>query len=277
MSWALRYCRRVAGGLALLAFSGAANAECRLQPGGTHVVTKVVDGETLVLDDGGEVRLIGALAPRARDADAAEGAWAAEEAARTALSSLVLGRTVLLRYGGERRDRHDRMLAQVFTPGDAGGETWVQAAMLRGGHARAYAIQGNRACADELIEAEAVARRDGVGLWAVPTYRVRKAALPREIGSSAGRFRVFTGTVRHVSGRRDGYRIWIDGNGRRGGLTVSIRSNDRELIGSLGGDLKALAGRGVEVRGWIDQRQGPAAGPEIDLSTAGMIRLLPAP
>ncbi len=47
---------------------------CTLEPGPVRTVTRIVDGETLVLDDGKVVRLIGALAPRARDAGAAPGA-----------------------------------------------------------------------------------------------------------------------------------------------------------------------------------------------------------
>ncbi len=267
----------LAGLTAAVAIAGSASAECRLQPGGSHVVTKVIDAETIGLDDGSEVRLIGALAPRARDGEAAEGAWAAEKAARAELSGLVAGKTVRLKYGGERRDRHDRLLAHVFVQGIEGLETWVQVAMLTAGHARAYAIQGNRACAAELLEAEAAARREGQGLWSVPTYRVRVSKFPRDLGAMAGSFRIVTGTVRHVSSRREGYRIWLDAEGRRGELTVAVRSNDRDLIGALGGDPKALVGRGIEVRGWIDRRGGAAAGPEIDVSTAGMIRVADAP
>ena len=261
----------------LATFAGVAFAECRLQPGNTHVVTKVIDAETIGLDDGSEVRLIGALAPRARDGDAAEGGWAAEEAARAALSALVSGKSVRLKFGGDRKDRHDRWLAHVFVQSADAQESWVQAAQLAAGHAQAYAIQGNRACAAELLDAEAAARREGRGLWSVPTYRVRDAKFPRDLGAMAGSFRIVTGTVRHVSSRREGYRIWLDAEGRRGELTVAVRSNDRDLISALGGDLKALVGRTIEVRGWIDRRGGAMAGPEIDVSTAGMIRVADAP
>lgn len=267
----------LAGLTAAVTIAGLASAECRLQHGGAHVVTKVIDTETLALDDGSEVRLIGALGPRARDGDAAEGGWAAEDAARAALARLVGGKSVRLKFGGDRRDRHDRLLAHVFVQGDEGQETWVQVAMLTAGHARAYAIQGNHACEAELLDAEAAARREGRGLWSVPTYRLRNAKYPREFGAMAGSFRIVTGTVRHVSNRREGYRIWFDAEGRRGELTVAVRSNDRDLIGALGGDLKALVGRKIEVRGWVDRRAGAAAGPEIDVSTAGMIRVADAP
>jgi hypothetical protein len=50
---------------------------------------------------------------------------------------------------------------------------------------------------------------------------------------------------------------------------------DRDTAGRLGGDLKPLAERQVEVRGWLVQRA--FAGPEIDLSMAGHVRLLDGP
>ena len=39
-----------------------------LEPGPARTVTRIIDGETAALDDGTELRLIGALAPRAIDA-----------------------------------------------------------------------------------------------------------------------------------------------------------------------------------------------------------------
>lgn len=272
-----------AGAMLLVASATAARAECRLERGREHVVTKVIDGETLRLDDASEVRLIGALAPRAGDAgvDGDEtaggdvGRWPAEEAAVKALEALVAGRPVQLKFGGERRDRHDRWLAQVFVKNANETETWVQTEMLRQGHARAYAMQGNRACEAELIAAEAHARGEALGIWTIPTYRVRDSIYPRDLGRSPGSFRVITGTVRFVSNRREGYRLWLDGEGRRGEVTVAIRSSDRDVIGALGGDPKTLLRRRVEVRGWMDQRRGTSAGPEIDVSTAGIVRLRP--
>jgi hypothetical protein len=49
-----------------------------LLPGATHTVTRVIDGETVALDDGSQLRLVGALAPRAIDVGAESGAWPLE-------------------------------------------------------------------------------------------------------------------------------------------------------------------------------------------------------
>ncbi len=48
----------------LMATASMASDSCAPEAGSTHGVIQVIDGETLVLDDGQEVRLIGALAPK---------------------------------------------------------------------------------------------------------------------------------------------------------------------------------------------------------------------
>lgn len=262
--------------LALLALAAGmatpARAECRLESGPQRSVASVIDGETFVLDDGSEVRLIGALAPRASDIGAAAGTWPAETAAREALAVLVLSKSVILGFGGERRDRHGRWLAQVFV-GEPGHEVWVQGRMLAEGAARSYAIGGNRACAAELLAHEAQARERAVGLWSEAAYAVRADRALRELVPLAGTFQIVEGRITRVIDGRGEVRI-LFGDGARRGLSVTIRRGDRDLIGELGGNPRALEGRRVEVRGWLEQR-GPASDAlVIDVSTAGQLRLL---
>ena len=80
-----------AAGVAGFALTAAAEdlktiAPCTLEPGPVRTVARVLDGETLILDDGKAVRLIGALAPRAHDAGAAAGAWPPEIETPTAVA-----------------------------------------------------------------------------------------------------------------------------------------------------------------------------------------------
>lgn len=80
------------------------------------VVTEVVDGDTLVVDGVGTVRVIGIDTPE-------RGHCGFDEATQ-AMASLVLGRTVLLVPGAQdQRDRYDRLLRYVEVEGqDAGLE-----------------------------------------------------------------------------------------------------------------------------------------------------------
>src|SRR4051794_36611652 len=52
---------------------------CTLQAGPLRSVVRVLDAETVLLDDNEEVRLIGALAPRSPDANPGAQAWPPEE------------------------------------------------------------------------------------------------------------------------------------------------------------------------------------------------------
>jgi micrococcal nuclease len=266
----------VAAGL-LLAPAGAAAeppiACAGLEPGPARTVTRVLDGETVVLDDGRLLRLIGALAPRAIDADADPGAWPLEAAAAGALRILVLGKSIELGFAGERSDRYGRVLAQAVLIEPAAGEKgqrWVQAAMLTQGLARSYALAGSRACSAELVAAERGAREARRGLWAEAAYQVRRADKPAELIRNRASFQLVEGTIAGVAQVRDTIYLNFDRNWRQG-FSVSLRRDDSGLLGAHASSPKGLEGRTVRVRGWIEQRD---AAPVIDLSSGGQIEVV---
>ena len=85
-------------------------------------VSKVLDGDSFVLDSGLEVCLAAVEAPRVRPGDI----WGPR--ATQDLERLILGKKVELRYDGLRRDRRGRAIAHVFVPQGLGKEAvWVQA------------------------------------------------------------------------------------------------------------------------------------------------------
>lgn len=243
-----------------------------LERGPARTVSRIIDGETLALDDGSEVRLVGALAPRALDAGAAEGAWPIEQAAREALGALVLGKTIELAFAGERIDRYGRQQAHVFVI-DGERRIWVQGHLLEQGMARAYLVGGNRACARQLLAAESTAREAGRGLWAYAAYSFRQADQVEELLRLRTTFQVIEGRILRVAQVRGTIYLNFDRNWRRG-FSVSLRRDDvATLLGEHARDAKALEGRRVRVRGWVEQRGG---GPSIDLSSGGHLEVLPA-
>jgi micrococcal nuclease len=245
-------------------------ADCRLIRGPDKTVARVLDSETLILDDGSRLRLSGALAPRAADVGAPSGQWASEQAAHAALETLTAGQSVSLHYDTTRQDRHGQWLAQVYV----GSDTWVQGALLRAGHARVDATRGQRACIDALVGQEAIARAATAGLWAEAAYRVRDARVARDIAAYRGTYQIVTGRVHTVERARDKTRL-ILGPDRRRDVSLSILSTDREVIGRLGGDLQLLKGRLIEGRGWIGQRLGGFAAPDIDVTLTGHVLVHP--
>ena len=267
----------------IVAIGMPALAECRLEAGPRRTVTRAIDGETLLLDDGSEVRLAGAIAPRGYDVALEEDAWPSAAAATEALARFTVGRNVALGYSGSaKRDRLNRHVAQVFVI-ENDREIWVQGRLLSEGHARASQQKDQRGCASELLEHEAVARAAGRGVWAIDAYRTRPALRTRDLERMAGKFVVLSGRVQWVAPGREAIALgFTTSHGRswsqQRGVVVMIEARDRELLGTLGGDAKAVQGRQVEVRGWLEQRLGRPAGTYVmDVSLAGMIRVLDWP
>ncbi len=248
---------RLAGGAILFALlaAPAAAEPCPLAPGSSHAVVRALDSETLLLDDGQEVRLIGALAPKpdVLRADAAD--WPATREALEALQQLVHDRTVTLRFEGRRRDRYGRALAQVFVSGD-GGDFWLQERLLLEGHARAYTLPGNTACLTALLEAEAGARALARGLWRRDTYRVRTADDVDGLLTTVGRFVLVEGRVTGVARTQASVYINFGADWRRD-FTASLTAAtvDRSREGRARVD--ALNGKTIRVRGWLERRNGP--------------------
>jgi micrococcal nuclease len=246
-----------------------------LDPGPTRTVTRILDGETVAMDDGRELRLIGALAPRAIDADAEAGTWPAEAAAMEALRALVLGKSIELRFGaGARTDRYGRLQAHALVIEGGDARRWVQGLLLQQGLARAYALAGGRSsCGMELLAAERPARETRLGLWADAAYQARAADRPAELLRYRATFQIIEGQIVRVGQTRGSLYLNFDRNWRRG-FSVSLRRADlEELLGSYAGHPKSLEGRTVRVRGWIEQR---GRAPVIDLSVAGIIEILEA-
>ena len=235
---------RVFGGLHLLLLAGLAAcgppaALDRLAAGEQGRVADIVSGDTLRLDSGLEVRLAGIDAPRAP-------APYAEEA-RKALQRLADGRLVALHYGGARRDRYGRAIAQVTL---RRGGTWLQQALLRSGAVRVHTWPDNRALAGVLLEDEAYARNHQIGLWKLPAYRV---LLPGEATDTSG-FQVVEARVRSL-GPSYGQGARLELTSRPGvGLEAVIPARAQQDFKAAGKAAEQLRGRHLRLRGYIDDR-----------------------
>jgi endonuclease YncB( thermonuclease family) len=228
-----------------------------LRMGARGVVTEVVDGDTVMLDNGVVVRLIGTQAPKLPLGREGFPTWPMAEAARAALADLLLGKSVQLGYGGEEIDRYERALAHVFVT-DAAGEPalWAQQAMVSAGLARVYSFPDNRKCLAELYAAELQARLKGIGIWTDPFYAVRAADHPEAILERAGWYELVEGRV--LLADEAGSRVYLNfGRHWKEDFTVVIERAALRLFEEDGRDPLALDGALVRVRGWVDDRDGP--------------------
>lgn len=131
---------------------------------GWRAVERVVDGDTLVLDGGERVRLIGVetpemgYSPRARVPGVPDPY--AEEATEF-VRERVERRRVRLEHGYEATDRFERTLAYVYLEDGM----LLNAEIIRQGFGRAYRRYPHPLL-EEFVALEAEARAAGRGLWA---------------------------------------------------------------------------------------------------------------
>jgi endonuclease YncB( thermonuclease family) len=236
-----------------------------LKLGGEAKAVGVIDGDTLVLDTGQEVRLVGLQAPKLPLGRRGFKAWPLANEAKAALERLALGRRLTLHHGGRETDRHRRLLAHLA---DAETGLWIQGALLAEGMARVYTFKDNRSAIPEMLALERAARTAQRGIWSYPYYAVRKSDTA---GRDVDSFQLVEGTV-HAVAERKGKTFLNFGADWRSDFTVLVESADAKAFRAAGMTLTDLAGKRIRVRGWVKSWNGPlieATHPE-QIETAGL-------
>ncbi len=227
--------------------------QLRMEPGG--IVTSVTDGDTVILDDGRVVRMIGTQAPKLPLDRPDFPTWPLAPEAKAALEAIALNQPVRLGFGGETVDRYGRVLAHVFVEAPD-GEIWAQQAMIAKGLARVYSFPDNRACLDLLFAAEGRARLAGLGIWADPYYSTRAANAPGDLLARAGHYELVEGRV--LLAEQSGGRVYLNfGRFWKEDFTAVIEAPALRLFAEDGLDPLVLENALVRIRGWVDDRDGP--------------------
>ena len=218
------------------------------------VVSAVVDGDTVTLEGGLQVRLVGIQAPKLALGRAGFRDWPLAEEARAGLEGLVLGARVRLVYGGRRTDRHRRLLAHLEREAAPGRPAlWAQGEMLRRGLARVYTFADNRARAERMLAIERAARAAGRGIWGLRYYRILS---PGETARRVGGFALVEGRVLRAAVVRG--RSYLNfGEDWRRDFTVAVARKHRRRFARAGIDIAALGGRRLRIRGWLGWENGP--------------------
>ena len=202
---------------------------------------RIFDGDTLALEDGRRVRLLGIDTPEIGH-DGAPSEPYAEEAKAYLARHAGPGTPLRLRLDRERVDRYGRLLAHVFT--DDGGN--LQARLLDAGYATALVVPPNEWSLDCYAAAQARARRSRTGIWGLARYQ----PIPAEkLADSARGFHLVTGRVQRIGESRSN--LWLNLSPR---MAVRIPKNDLAYFAGL--DPRSLAGKRLEVAGWVQKRRG---------------------
>jgi len=102
----------------------------------TAVVQRVIDGDTVVLEDGSKVRLIGIDTPETKDPRKPVQYFGEEATAYT--KRMLEGREVRLEFDQEKTDRYGRTLAYIFIPMPGGNDIFFNERIIADGYAFAY-------------------------------------------------------------------------------------------------------------------------------------------
>lgn len=226
-------------------------------------VQRVVDGDTLRLADGRNVRLIGINSPElGRQGRSAE---PFAEAARKRLQALVAASEgqVALQLGRQAKDHYGRTLAHAY---DSQGRN-LEAQLLAEGLGYWVAVAPNLALVACQQAAERRARETRTGLWQRSPVQAAKQI-------ARGGFALVQGRVQRVE--RNGGGVWLEMEDALV-LHIAPRAVDNFDLRAV----QSLAGQQVEARGWVvdrAKRGGLRAGQArwmLPLTDKSMLEVLP--
>jgi micrococcal nuclease len=124
-------------------------------------VRSIIDGDTIVLTNGKEVRYIGIDAP--------EKSQPYFEEAKEFNRKIVGGKRIFLEYDKETKDKYSRTLAYVWVD-----SLLVNAELIKNGLASVYTYPPNLKHRDYFRSLQTEARKAKIGIWSIPVSGVEK-------------------------------------------------------------------------------------------------------
>lgn len=124
-------------------------------------MSKVIDGDTFILENGEKVRLLGIDAP--------EKGEPFSDSAMIFVERLILNKKIKIEYDLQKYDKYGRILAYVFFD-----KKLLNEEILKSGYAWVYIIPPNFKYSHRLKMAEEKAKKEKKGLWGKPYYVASK-------------------------------------------------------------------------------------------------------
>lgn len=208
-----------------------------IKPGyGFYSVKKVFDGDTLMLEDGRKVRLLGVNTPEIAHRN--QTTQAGGEEAKRWLTAKLQNRRVRLEMDAEATDKYGRTLAHVFTD----QKEHINLKLVEQGMATVNIYPPNLLYVEQLVKAEQRAEQARLGVWQSQEY----ASIPAEripLSGHSGWTRITGRIIDLHSGRKFVYLKFSD--------KFEARIEKKEL--PLFPDLSRYQEHPVEVRGWLNK------------------------
>lgn len=201
-------------------------------------VAYVYDGDTIKLENGEKIRLLGIDTPEV--ASHYQKATPGGNAAKKWLTKRLDGADVYLEYDQQQRDKYKRLLAHVFLEN---GEH-INATLVKEGLAIVNLFPPNLRYKDELLVAQQMAQQQQLGMWAMKRYQLTPVEKIRKVSG----WKRYQGTVQSIKNNPKTIRLIFSEK-----LSVKISKENLYLFP----DIENYIGQSVEVRGWLSGKRAP--------------------
>jgi endonuclease YncB( thermonuclease family) len=202
-------------------------------------VKTVYDGDTVELEDGRKIRLLGINTPEVQHRDKLADAGGDE--AKRWLTDKLKNTKVRLEVGVEKTDKYGRTLAHLFSE----KKEHINLQLVAAGLAVVSIYPPNLHYVDELVKAQNQAEQAKLGIWRRPEYAVIPVASLTEAGHSG--WTRLVGKVASIrKTRKSTYLEFHD--------TFEARIENKWL--DLFPDVNDYVGKTIEMRGWLSKSEG---------------------
>lgn len=204
-------------------------------------VAKIIDGDTIHLQDGRKVRIIGIDTPEVgRGGEASQPfAFQAHKALRKLLED---NKKIALTYDQDKRDRYKRLLAYVTL---ADGRS-VEQELLAQGLAYSIVVPPNARHINCYREIERNARKTRLGLWQLAENQLLEA---HHLSSKSTGYRLLSGTVSAYSESKKSIYLKLTAK-----LSIRVSKKNQQYFPSV--KLKSLVGKKILTRGRVNRYKG---------------------
>lgn len=217
------------------------NAEIvHINPGYSYFrIKNVYDGDTVQLDDGRKIRLLGINTPEVESRN--KSTEAGGEEAKAWLAKTLKNARVRLIFDVEKKDKYNRTLAHLVTE----HKDHINFELVKAGLAAVNIYPPNLAFTDNLLAAQSAAETSGLGIWARPEYAVKE--LSQISKNSYKGWQRLSGQISDIRyTRKFAYLNFSE--------QFNCRIERKHL--ALFSELESYVGRSVEVRGWLNREKG---------------------
>ncbi len=198
-------------------------------------VKSVYDGDTIILESGERVRLLGINTPEI------EGRFRENEpgglAAKVWLKNQLKDGKVFLEYDKEKQDHYQRSLAHLHLPNGK----HLNVGLVENGLAAVSIVPPNLRHTKALVRAQQKAEKERLGIWVMPQYQPRP--LSQIVQNNKG-WQRFIGSPKSIKTSRKYTRVIFNDQ-----FNIRIANDNLALFPNL----KTYLGKSIEMRGWVSR------------------------